>query len=66
MIYLMTLFPGEEDYGAHRWREENECSPRSRVSQIQINIPENKTYYDLNVGGVMCDNIAILANILLC
>ena len=42
IIFLMTLFPGEEDYGAHCWWEENECSPWSRVSQIQINIPENK------------------------
>ena len=67
MFFLMTLFPGEEDYGAHRGREENERSPWPRVFQIQINIPKYKqTYYDLNVGGVLCDNTAILANILLC
>ena len=39
MIFLMTIFPGEEDYGAHRGREENERSPGPRVFPIQINIP---------------------------
>ena len=38
----MTLFPGEEDYGAHCGGEENERSPGPRVFQIQINIPEYK------------------------
>ena len=37
MIFLMTIFPGEEDYGAHRGREENERSPGPRVFPIQIN-----------------------------
>ena len=42
MFFLMTLFPGEEDYGAHRGGEEDERSPGPRVFQIQINIPEYK------------------------
>ena len=29
---------GEENHGSHCWGEEDECPPRPRISQIQINV----------------------------
>ena len=47
--FLMPLFPGEEDYGAHRGGEEDERSPGPRVFQIQINGP-----LDTNILSSKC------------